>query len=175
MLFISRLCRTVLPALKQIREICCLYTEAPPNFPMGQTTTGQARSNHAHYRHEVISRLQNEHSLVILVSENLSTYINRARINIRNITTSDPNVISPGSRFSHVQEVQERLNFLRFLLKDGQLWVCRAVVSYHILSNHFNSSCISCVHLKQNRSGSVWQKIQCTPRIGTRVSNGSLS
>ncbi|GFW53897.1 probable ubiquitin carboxyl-terminal hydrolase FAF-Y [Trichonephila clavipes] len=36
----------------------------------------------------------------------------------------DPNSVSPDSRFSHVQQVQERLNFLRFLLKDGQLWLC---------------------------------------------------
>lgn len=68
----------------------------------------------------------------------------------------DPQTVRPGSRYSHVQEVQERLNFLRyvalrhyqyisesrnarqetmgqkktfvclvrFLLKDGQLWLC---------------------------------------------------
>ncbi|XP_012882196.1 PREDICTED: probable ubiquitin carboxyl-terminal hydrolase FAF-X [Dipodomys ordii] len=36
----------------------------------------------------------------------------------------DPQTVRLGSRYSHVQEVQERLNFLRFLLKDGQLWLC---------------------------------------------------
>ncbi|XP_016350844.1 probable ubiquitin carboxyl-terminal hydrolase FAF-X, partial [Sinocyclocheilus anshuiensis] len=39
-------------------------------------------------------------------------------------TDFDPQTVRPGSRYSHVQEVQERLNFLRFLLKDGQLWLC---------------------------------------------------
>src|SRR5690348_7570471 len=34
-------------------------------------------------------------------------------------------VVSGGSsRWSHTQHVQDRLNFLRFLLKDGQLWLC---------------------------------------------------
>ncbi|ERE73744.1 putative ubiquitin carboxyl-terminal hydrolase FAF-X isoform 2 [Cricetulus griseus] len=36
----------------------------------------------------------------------------------------DPQNVRRGSRYSHIQEVQERLNFLRFLLKDGQLWLC---------------------------------------------------
>lgn len=36
----------------------------------------------------------------------------------------DPANILPDGRFNHVQQVQERLRFLRFLLKDGQLWLC---------------------------------------------------
>lgn len=32
--------------------------------------------------------------------------------------------ILPDGRFSHVTQVNERLKFLRFLLKDGQLWLC---------------------------------------------------
>lgn len=119
----------VLPALKQMREICCLYSEAPPNFAgpssaVSPSNTVPHRVPHLVYRHEVISRLQNQHSLVILVSENLSIYMNRIRALARENTYIDPNEVYPGSRFSHVQEVQERLNFLRFLLKDGQLWLC---------------------------------------------------
>ncbi|CAH1960059.1 unnamed protein product [Acanthoscelides obtectus] len=30
----------------------------------------------------------------------------------------------PDGRYNHTLQVQERLNFLRFLLKDGQLWLC---------------------------------------------------
>ena len=117
--------RWVLPALKQMREICCLYNEAPPNFPATNTVpaTGQ-RGSHLTYRHQVINRLQEEVQLVILVSESLSSYIQKARVIASESPDLDPNDILPGSRFSHVQEVQERLNFLRFLLKDGQLWLC---------------------------------------------------
>lgn len=64
----------VLPALKQIREICNLYSEAPPNFNHAQ------RSPHMFYRHEVINRLQTHHSLVILVADNLTTYMKRAHV-----------------------------------------------------------------------------------------------
>jgi len=38
---------------------------------------------------------------------------------------SDPTTIFPDGRFSHVQQVNDRLRFLRFLLKDGQLWLCK--------------------------------------------------
>lgn len=110
----------VLPALKQMREICCLYNEAPPNF----TPTASSGQKVPQYRHEVINRLQEKHTLVILVSESLSAYMQRARIRATENPDLDPTKISPSSRFSHVQEVQERLNFLRFLLKDGQLWLC---------------------------------------------------
>lgn len=108
----------VLPALKQIREICCLYSEAPPNFNHAQ------RSPHMFYRHEVINRLQQHHSLVILVADNLTSYMHKAHTVARDHPDLDPNSVSPDSRYSHVQQVQERLNFLRFLLKDGQLWLC---------------------------------------------------
>ncbi|CAL1289008.1 unnamed protein product [Larinioides sclopetarius] len=108
----------VLPALKQIREICILYSEAPPNFNHAQ------RSPHMFYRHEVINRLQQHHSLVILVADNLTAYMKKAHVLAKEHPDLDPNSVSPDSRFSHVQQVQERLNFLRFLLKDGQLWLC---------------------------------------------------
>lgn len=114
----------VLPALKQMKEICCLYNEAPPNYSEQAVGTGSQRTTHLTYRHQQINKLQSDHTLVILVSESLSTYMNRARVLATSGDKHDPNVTRPGSRFSHVQEVQERLNFLRFLLKDGQLWMC---------------------------------------------------
>ncbi|KAF6090909.1 hypothetical protein HJG60_012261 [Phyllostomus discolor] len=46
------------------------------------------------------------------------------RLYARDHEDYDPQTVRLGSRYSHVQEVQERLNFLRFLLKDGQLWLC---------------------------------------------------
>jgi len=183
----------VLPALKLIREICCLYKEAPTNFSnvalpsvtstamtsstgglssditttdsnsisnvnlnvnsslinqsmmnqsevtqgsgrvlignemergSGPSATGVGGSHLMMYRHEIINRLQCQHSLVVLVSENLSNYINKARQLYKDNSNLNSGTLLSGSRFSHAQEVQERLSFLRFLLKDGRLWLC---------------------------------------------------
>ncbi|XP_053562456.1 probable ubiquitin carboxyl-terminal hydrolase FAF-X [Bombina bombina] len=108
----------VIPALKQIREICSLFGEAPQNLSQTQ------RSPHVFYRHDLINQLQHNHALVTLVAENLSSYMETMRQYAKEHGEYDPQTVRPGSRYSHVQEVQERLNFLRFLLKDGQLWLC---------------------------------------------------
>ncbi|KAL1022174.1 hypothetical protein UPYG_G00023090 [Umbra pygmaea] len=109
----------VIPALKQIREICSLFGEAPQNLSQTQ------RSPHVFYRHDLINQLQHNHALVTLVAENLSAYMETMRqFSKVEHADFDPQTVRVGSRYSHVQEVQERLNFLRFLLKDGQLWLC---------------------------------------------------
>lgn len=37
----------------------------------------------------------------------------------------------PDGRYPHSAQVHERLSFLRFLLKDGQLWLCaEQVIEY---------------------------------------------
>ncbi|CAL4062679.1 unnamed protein product [Meganyctiphanes norvegica] len=109
----------VLPALKQIREICCSYSEAPPNFSQHQRPTP-----HVSYRHDVISKLQNQHSLVVLVADNLTTYMKNIRCAAKENPELNPAEIVPDGRYNHIAQVQERLSFLRFLLKDGQLWLC---------------------------------------------------
>ncbi|XP_060732323.1 probable ubiquitin carboxyl-terminal hydrolase FAF-X isoform X10 [Tachysurus vachellii] len=121
----------VIPALKQIREICSLFGEAPQNLrrkmPINLTSLASQtqRSPHVFYRHDLINQLQHNHALVTLVAENLSAYMeNMRQFSKVEHTDFDPQTVRPGSRYSHVQEVQERLNFLRFLLKDGQLWLC---------------------------------------------------
>ncbi|XP_060785797.1 probable ubiquitin carboxyl-terminal hydrolase FAF-X isoform X9 [Neoarius graeffei] len=121
----------VIPALKQIREICSLFGEAPQNLrkkmPINLTSLASQtqRSPHVFYRHDLINQLQHNHALVTLVAENLSAYMeNMRQFSKAEHTDFDPQTVRPGSRYSHVQEVQERLNFLRFLLKDGQLWLC---------------------------------------------------
>lgn len=67
----------VLPALKQIREICCLYTETPQN---ASAAHGSQRAQAGQYRHEVINKLQGTHALVILVADNLTEYIEEVTI-----------------------------------------------------------------------------------------------
>ncbi|XP_036316314.1 probable ubiquitin carboxyl-terminal hydrolase FAF-X isoform X8 [Pipistrellus kuhlii] len=113
----------VIPALKQIREICSLFGEAPQNLSSSRFSQTQ-RSPHVFYRHDLINQLQHNHALVTLVAENLATYMESMRMYARDHEDYDPQTVRLGSRYSHVQEVQERLNFLRFLLKDGQLWLC---------------------------------------------------
>uniref|UniRef100_A0A674GU11 ubiquitinyl hydrolase 1 n=1 Tax=Taeniopygia guttata TaxID=59729 RepID=A0A674GU11_TAEGU len=97
----------VIPALKQIREICSLFGEAPQNLSQTQ------RSPHVFYRHDLINQLQHNHALVTLVAENLSAYMESMRQYAKEHGEYDPQTVRPGSRYSHVQEVQERLNFLR--------------------------------------------------------------
>lgn len=105
----------VLPALRLIREICCLY-EASSSHP--------PRAHQNLNRQQVIDRLQNDHSLVILVTNSLTAYLEK----IRNLRALDidfqPNSLKFDGRYTHPQQIQERLDFLKFLLKDGQLWLC---------------------------------------------------
>lgn len=95
-----------LPALKHIREICTLYEQ---NTNGGHTQ----RSHHGYYRQEVIERLQNQHSLVILVTNSLTNYMEHLRILYKeNPSLTSENYI-PDGRYCHALQVQERLNFLR--------------------------------------------------------------
>ncbi|XP_063973678.1 probable ubiquitin carboxyl-terminal hydrolase FAF-X isoform X2 [Diachasmimorpha longicaudata] len=105
------------PALNQIREICCLYE---PNPLIGNSQ----RTHHVYYRQEVIERLQNQHSVVILVTNSLTNYMDKVRALVKETPDIDATTFTPDSRYNHVMQVQERLDFLRFLLKDGQLWLC---------------------------------------------------
>lgn len=102
------------------------------------------RSPHVFYRHDLINQLQHNHALVTLVAENLSAYMETMRQFSKGTSIShqkwyrvvvwmficltglmhalteeqaefDPQTVRPGSRYSHVQEVQERLNFLRYV------------------------------------------------------------
>lgn len=104
----------VLPALRLIREICCLYEPTPNHQPRLQTFN----------RQYIIDRLQNEHSLVILVTNSLTTYLERVRTLTKENPEVKPNNVILDGRYPHPQHIQERLDFLKFLLKDGQLWLC---------------------------------------------------
>ncbi|XP_031549243.1 probable ubiquitin carboxyl-terminal hydrolase FAF-X isoform X2 [Actinia tenebrosa] len=108
----------VLPALKHIKEICMLFYEAPQNYSHVQ------RNPHVFYRHEVINKLQQTHSLVTLVADNLAKYMQKVRVIVTGKPEMDSQDVIPDGRYNHQQQVQDRLNFLKFLLKDGQLWLC---------------------------------------------------
>lgn len=104
-----------LPALRLIREICCLYEPTPSHVPRAHSMSN---------RQQVIDRLQNEHTLVILVTNSLTKYMERIRELVSTNTTAKPIDIMLDKRYPHPQQIQERLDFLKFLLKDGQLWLC---------------------------------------------------
>lgn len=105
----------VLPALRLIREICCLYESSPSHAP---------RAQQALNRQQVIERLQNDHSLVILVTNSLTSYMDEIRTMIAGMSSVDPSALCIDGRFPHNMQISERLDFLKFLLKDGQLWLC---------------------------------------------------
>lgn len=104
-----------LPALRLIREICCLYEATPNHVP---------RTHQALNRQQIIERLQNDHSLVILVTNSLTAYMEKIRAMVRENPELTANGICIDGRYHHAQQIQERLDFLKFLLKDGQLWLC---------------------------------------------------
>lgn len=58
----------VLPALKMMRDICCLYESG-----------GSAGVRPHVTRQELIDRLQTQHSLVILVTDSLTHYMETVR------------------------------------------------------------------------------------------------
>ncbi|XP_055852640.1 probable ubiquitin carboxyl-terminal hydrolase FAF isoform X2 [Episyrphus balteatus] len=104
----------VLPALRLIREICCLY----------ESNHHHQNSNKNLSRQQVIERLQNEYSLVILVTNSLISYMDKIRTLSEENPDIDPTKYCIDGRFSHDLQIQERLDFLKYLLKDGQLWLC---------------------------------------------------
>jgi ubiquitin carboxyl-terminal hydrolase 9/24 len=95
----------VLPALKQIRDICCLYQESPPNVSAPGPHGGGQRTPGVLYRHEVINKLQTSHALVILVADNLTNYIDEVRQSPNKILESEPLDYHPDGRYNHVQQV----------------------------------------------------------------------
>ncbi|XP_077293704.1 ubiquitin carboxyl-terminal hydrolase-like faf isoform X2 [Arctopsyche grandis] len=115
--------RWALPALKHMQEICCLY-EAGQSGMGGGPPSAPRPSPASLCRQAVIERLHNQHSLVILVTNSLTSYMEHARAVFKQQPDLDWDTWLPDGRYPHVEQVQERLGFLSFLLKDGQLWLC---------------------------------------------------
>lgn len=55
---------------------------------------------------KVVNRLQQQHALVILITDNLCAYMDRVRAVIKDTTTSyDPHTYLPDNRYSHALQV----------------------------------------------------------------------
>lgn len=108
-----------IPALKHIREICQLFSEAP------QQNFNNVRTENLYYRQNIISELQSQHSIIRLVTNNLEIYVKKARqvVTENKHLANDPKLLLLDKRYDHNIQVQERLRFIRFLLKEGQIWL----------------------------------------------------
>ncbi|XP_067944193.1 ubiquitin carboxyl-terminal hydrolase 9X-like [Watersipora subatra] len=112
----------VLPSLKQIMEICKLFNEGPATFShQGQSAN---RVSQTLFKNNVISDLQNNHKIVMTVSQNLVQYMENAAVYHRDHPEVPAEDYLPDNRYNHLQQVADRLKFLRFVLKDGHLWLC---------------------------------------------------
>ncbi|EDV22025.1 uncharacterized protein TRIADDRAFT_59589 [Trichoplax adhaerens] len=126
----------VIPAVKHIQEICQLFYEAPRDYSRSQPLS------HLFYRHEVINQLQQKHKIVSVTAENLSIYMNKARAHFQAFRENSTSDVMPASHYSHSQQVDERLTFLRYCLRDGHLilqlpeaeliWFCLAEKGIHL-------------------------------------------
>jgi ubiquitin carboxyl-terminal hydrolase 9/24 len=108
----------VIISLKQLREICMQFHEGVfaqniPRMPGPQNRIG------------VIDILEKKYELTRVVTENLCQYMENAR---KYKEESKLNLSSeeyyPDGRFNHNQQIHERLNFLKFTLKEGRLYLC---------------------------------------------------
>lgn len=84
------------------------------SFQAQQNYSHSSRSVQVRYRNMVISQLQQDHSIVMLVASNLHNYMDSIRELAKKSPDIGPEEIKPDNRFNHVTQVQERLRFLRY-------------------------------------------------------------
>ena len=103
----------VIISLKQLREICMQFHEGvfAQNIP---------RMPGPHNRTGVIDILEKKYELIRVVTENLCQYMEKTKKCKDNI---NPEEFYPDDRFNHNQQIHERLNFLKFVLKEGRLYL----------------------------------------------------
>ncbi|CAF3335952.1 unnamed protein product [Rotaria socialis] len=120
----------VIISLKQLKEICMQFHEGVfaqniPRMPGPQNRTG------------VIDILEKKYELTRVVTENLCQYMENTRKHKEEAkANTSPEDYYADGRFNHNQQIHERLNFLKFILKEGRLylsaehsktiWICLA-------------------------------------------------
>lgn len=94
--------------------------------------TATSGSGGGFHRPDIIAKLQKEYSLISMITSNLADYYENIRKSVAQQNANsgessvEPDTILPDGRFNHCTQIQERLNFLKYLLKEGQLWLCSA-------------------------------------------------
>ena len=107
----------VLSSLKKIREICCSYDEDTGNPIFWNFET------HLLFKHEIIQKINVKHDLLNLVVQGLNDYMaNHLRQKIFHYevlkSANAENYFPFGlTRKNHFRQIQERLNFIQFILK----------------------------------------------------------
>ena len=144
----------VILSLRMIRIICRQFPEGNSLSSSQQNSFSQSRiALNILYRDKLIHSIQEKHSLVTVVANSLTEYMQRMKyfVEIGQNLALDPNERRTGTRYSHLEQVEERLNFLCFVLKDGQLWLClaQAVDIWHCL-------CESAIHEEDRQCCFRW-------------------
>ncbi|CAF0941972.1 unnamed protein product [Adineta ricciae] len=108
----------VMISLKQLREICMQFHE-------GVFAQNIARMPGPQNRTGVIDILEKKYELTRVVTENLCQYMETARKYKESEGKGNlvPEEYYADGRFNHNQQIHERLNFLKFTLKEGRLYL----------------------------------------------------
>ncbi|CAF4473380.1 unnamed protein product, partial [Didymodactylos carnosus] len=107
----------VIISLRQLREICMQFHENMYSQNIPRMMSG------LHNRQNVIEQLEKSHQLIKVVTDNLCQYMKNARIYKEDSKATIPEDYYPDGRFNHIQQIQERLSFLKFILKEGHLYL----------------------------------------------------
>ncbi|CAF1048629.1 unnamed protein product, partial [Didymodactylos carnosus] len=107
----------VIISLRQIREICMQFHEYAFSQNIPRMVSGP------HSRQHVIVALEKNHQLIEVVTKNLCQYMKNAKIYKESPKATSPEDYYPDNRFNHIQQIQERLSFLKFILKEGHLYL----------------------------------------------------
>ncbi|CAF1148229.1 unnamed protein product [Rotaria sordida] len=108
----------VIISLKQMREICTQFSEH------GYPHNNISRMSYPLNRISLIDILEKKHKLIRVITENLCHYMDNAR-QYREETKKilPPEDYYPDGRFNHNQQINERLVFLKFILKEGRQYL----------------------------------------------------
>ncbi len=85
---------------------------------VGQQST--SLNSHILYRSDVIAKLEKEYSIINMITSNLSNYYDAIK-SMNSSLLVDADLILVDGRFNHSIQIQERLHFLKYVLKEGQL------------------------------------------------------
>ena len=92
-------------------------------LPGGQSPRQSGSHVAPFHRSDVIGRLQKEHSLIGMITTNLADYYEAARAYVRQHPGIQAEALLADGRFEHGRQLHERLQLLKYLLKEGQLWL----------------------------------------------------
>jgi ubiquitin carboxyl-terminal hydrolase 9/24 len=106
----------VIPALNHFKDVCCLYPVPPPKVHYQRVT-------YIYYRTQVIQHIDMKQHIISKVIESLQDYMDLIRTAKENDDSVQPETYFVDDRYCHFVQVQNRVDFIRFLIQDGSLWL----------------------------------------------------